>query len=217
MVQKQSSTQQDTILVVDDHALVRHGLALAIKASHPNVEVHEAGTLAEGLRTAREAGALSAVLYDLNLSDSSGLPGLTTMMKAVGSTPVIVVSGQSDSNTMSQCIMAGARGYLPKGSQADVLDHALALVLAGGIYAPAVPAAAPVEPQPASILDELTGRQRDVLRLLMAGRSNKEIARSLGVLEGTIKVHLRSIMMKLKVRNRTHLAIVAAQAGIGAD
>lgn len=217
MLQKQTPTHQDSILVVDDHALVRHGLALAIKANRPDIKVHEAGSLAEGVRAAQSAGHLSAVLYDLNLADSSGLPGLATMMKAVGNTPVIVVSGQSDSSTMSQCIMAGARGYLPKGSRADVLDHALALVLSGGIYAPALPAPMEMEPQPAHILGELTSRQRDVLRLLMAGRSNKEIARSLGVLEGTIKVHLRSIMMKLKVRNRTHLAIVAVQAGIGAD
>ncbi|WP_196242050.1 LuxR C-terminal-related transcriptional regulator [Azospirillum oleiclasticum] len=213
----QPPTHPDAILVVDDHALVRHGLALVIKANRPDIAVHEAGTLAEGLRVARSAGNLSAVLYDLTLADSSGLPGLTAMMKAVGRTPVIVVSGQTDSNTMSQCIMAGARGYLPKGSQADVLDHALALVLAGGIYAPAIPASNVGDPQPYAILGELTSRQRDVLRLLMAGRSNKEIARALGVLEGTIKVHLRSIMMKLKVRNRTHLAIVAAQAGVSAD
>lgn len=216
-MQNQSPALPDAILVVDDHALVRHGLALVIKTSWPDVAVHEAGTLAEGLRAAQATDNLTAVLYDLNLADSTGLPGLTAMMKAAGSAPVIVVSGQVDHGTMSQCIMAGARGFLPKGSRPEVLDHALAMVMAGGVFAPILSTPLVDEPKPSAILGELTSRQRDVLRLLMSGRSNKEIARSLGVLEGTIKVHLRSIMMKLKVRNRTHLAIVAAQAGVSAD
>ena len=103
-----------------------------------------------------------------------------------------------------------------------MLDHALPIVLGGGIYAPlpqgavagVAPPARAVEAAPSPALDGLTQRQREILALLLEGQSNKEMARALGILEGTIKVHLRSIMQRLGVRNRTQLALMAAKAGL---
>jgi len=220
------SSTSGHILIVDDHGLVRHGLSLAVQARYPNMTVHEAGSLGQATRLVRELSDLAAVLYDLQLSDADGMPGLSTMVEAAGSAPVIVVSGAVDARVVAEAIRAGARGVLPKGCGSEVLDQALPIVLSGGLYAPALPAGAvrpcgPAVPQIASgsqpapaLFEELTERQRAVLRLLLDGQSNKEIARSLGVLEGTIKVHLRSIMLKLRVRNRTQLALAAARAGI---
>ncbi|PWC52480.1 hypothetical protein TSO221_14200 [Azospirillum sp. TSO22-1] len=204
------------VLVVDDHALMRRGLALVITLRFPGATVIEAGSLAEAVRLAQEESDLSAVLFDLQMGDTEGLPGVEAMLHVLDGVPLVVISGTLDASLIAACIRAGARGFLPKGSEAEALDHALPVVLSGGIYAP-LPRGATVSPSmpppTPGILDGLTARQREILVLLLEGRSNKEIARSLGILEGTIKVHLRSVMQRLGVHNRTQLALLVSRAG----
>jgi two-component system nitrate/nitrite response regulator NarL len=223
--QGRTATGAPRILVVDDHALMRHGLTLAIKARFPDATVFEAGSLAEAMRRVQSVGNLSAVLFDLHMGDTSGLSGVQAMLRLLGDVPLVVISGSLDTAVVAACIRAGARGFLPKGSGAEVLDHALPIILSGGLYAPlpastlapaAVPPIAGAPPQPPlnGPVESLTERQREILKLLLEGQSNKEIARSLGIVEGTIKVHLRSVMQRLGVRNRTQLALVAAKAGL---
>jgi len=216
-----TSTAAPRILIVDDHALVRHGLILTLKTRYPEATLFEAGSLAEALKRVRSIGHLTAVFYDLQMADADGLPGVEAMLEALGGVPLVVISGSLDADTVNACIRAGARGFLPKGCGPEVLAHALPIVLGGGIYAPRPPAGAtqaapppPPPPRPSAAVEGLTLRQREVLRLLLEGQSNKEIARSLGVLEGTVKVHLRTVMMRLGVRNRTQLALIAVKAGI---
>jgi DNA-binding NarL/FixJ family response regulator len=183
--------------------------------------------LAEAMRKARSEPDLTAILYDLQMGDSDEHSGLTDMLEAAGDVPLIVVSGATDGNVIASCIRAGARGFVHKGCEGAVLDQALPIVLEGGIFAPAPPAppdgqrvriALTAEATPArsdsEAVNGLTERQREVLRLLLEGQSNKEIARALGVLEGTIKVHLRTVMRRLGVRNRTQLALATMRAGI---
>lgn len=221
----QSTGGAPCILIVDDHALVRHGLALALKQRYPGAALLEAGSLAEALKRVRAEDGLSVVLYDLQMGDADGLPGVEAMLEVLGDVPLLVISATLDAATITACIRAGARGFLPKGCDPALLDQALPIVMGGGIYAPAPPAnsAAPPEraaapplpsPRESAALEGLTLRQREVLKLLLEGRSNKEIARSLGVLEGTVKVHLRTVMLRLGVRNRTQLALFAARAGM---
>ncbi|OYD84526.1 LuxR C-terminal-related transcriptional regulator [Azospirillum brasilense] len=209
-------------LVVDDHALMRHGLKLALKMQFPTATVIEAGSLSEAMRCARSAGDLSAVLYDLKLSDAEGLAGLKEMLRWLGRVPLVVVSGTLDNNLVVSCIRAGARGFVPKGADAEVFEHALPIIMGGGLYAP-LPSALSHQPDtlfqepspaPAPSVHDLTDRQREILQLLLQGQSNKEIARSLGIVEGTIKVHLRSIMQRLGVRNRTQLAVMVEKSGL---
>ncbi|HYD65013.1 response regulator transcription factor [Azospirillum sp.] len=214
------------LLVVDDHGLVRHGLALAIRTRFPAAAVFEAASLAEAVRRVRSVGHLSAVLYDVQLGDADGLPGVEAMLRVLGDVPLVVMSGSQDAALVAACLQAGARGFLPKGGEAEILDHALPIILGGGIYAPlprpatasapTASAAPPSKPPlPHGAVEALTDRQREILLLLLQGQSNKEIARSLGIVEGTIKVHLRSVMQRLGVRNRTQLALMAASAGLG--
>ena len=213
-------------LIVDDHALVRHGLSLALRLRYEGAVIVEAGSLAEAMRKARSESDLTAILYDLQMGDSDEHSGLADMLEAAGDVPLIVVSGATDGTVIASCIRAGARGFVHKGCEGVVLDQALPIVLEGGIFAPAPPAArdgrpvriAMAAPVPArsesDAVNGLTERQREVLRLLLEGQSNKEIARALGVLEGTIKVHLRTVMQRLGVRNRTQLALATVRAGI---
>jgi len=222
------------ILLVDDHALLRRGLALTILTRFPDAIIHEAGSLSEALGILRETQTLSAVIYDLGLPDADGLPGLRRMLDAIGPIPLLVITGSPDPGIVGECIRAGASGFLPKWCNADVLEHALPLILNGGTYAPrpvtpgaafispvppnhtgqASPAPAPIRSTDPEWLGALTERQQEVLRLLIAGQSNKEIARELGVLEGTVKVHVRAIMQQLKARNRTQVTMAAARAGM---
>ncbi len=214
-------------LIVDDHALVRYGLSLALRQRYEHVAVVEAGSLAEALRKVRSEPDLTAILYDLQMSDSDEHSGLTDMLEAAGDVPLIVVSGTTDGTVIASCIRAGARGFVHKGCEGGVLDQALPIVLEGGIFAPAPPTPPDGRPVRIALTSEaasvrsdneavngLTERQREVLRLLLEGQSNKEIARALGVLEGTIKVHLRTVMQRLGVRNRTQLALATMRAGI---
>lgn len=208
------------ILVADDHALMRHGLALVIKLRFPGATVIEAGSLADAMRCAREESDLSAVLFDLQMGDTEGLPGVEAMLRVLDGVPLVVISGTLDVSLIGACVRAGARGFLPKGSETGALDHALPVVLSGGIYAPlprGAVASASSSTLPPRVLDGLTARQREILALLLEGRSNKEIARSLGILEGTIKVHLRSIMQRLGVHNRTQLALLVSRAGLSSE
>ncbi len=208
-----------TFLVVDDHPLVRHGFALSVGEIHPDAQVLEAGSLDEAMAIADRTPDLTLVLFDLNLGDRSGRDGVRRMVEVLGNRPLLVISGSDEVADIVDSVRLGARGYILKTSSTAVLEHAISLALTGETFLPLPRAvlsgnvAAEVARPSGQILDRLTDRQRDVFQLLLAGHSNKEIARELGVLEGTVKVHVRAIMQKLGVRNRTQVAVVAARSG----
>ncbi|TWA60660.1 LuxR family two component transcriptional regulator [Azospirillum brasilense] len=206
-------------LVVDDHPLVRHGFALSVGEIHPDAQVLEAGSLDEAMAIADRTPDLTLVLFDLNLGDRSGRDGVRRMVEVLGNRPLLVISGSDEVADIVDSVRLGARGYILKTSSTAVLEHAISLALTGETFLPLPRAvlsgnvATEVARPSGQILDRLTDRQRDVFQLLLAGHSNKEIARELGVLEGTVKVHVRAIMQKLGVRNRTQVAVVAARSG----
>ncbi|MBK4720558.1 response regulator transcription factor [Azospirillum sp. YIM DDC1] len=208
-----------TFLVVDDHPLVRHGFALSVGEIHPDAQVLEAGSLDEAMVIADRTPDLTLVLFDLNLGDRSGRDGVRRMVEVLGNRPLLVISGSDEVADIVDSVRLGARGYILKTSSTAVLEHAISLALTGETFLPLPRAvlsgnvATEVARPSGQILDRLTDRQRDVFQLLLAGHSNKEIARELGVLEGTVKVHVRAIMQKLGVRNRTQVAVVAARSG----
>lgn len=217
-----------TFLVVDDHPLTRHGFALSVGEIHPGARVMEAGSLDEAVALVRRTPELTLVLFDLGLGlgraeEDEGVdtehPGIRRMIEALGGVPLLVISGSDGVADIIDSVRQGARGYILKSSSAEVLEHAISLALSGDVFLPLPRAvlngtiAADAGQPPSGIVDRLTDRQRDVFQLLLAGHSNKEIARGLGVLEGTVKVHVRAIMQKLGVRNRTQVAVVAARSG----
>jgi two-component system nitrate/nitrite response regulator NarL len=207
------------VLIVDDHALVLHGFALSVLELFPDAEVLEANSLESALATVRRNPDLSLVLFDLHLDSDDGLTGVRRMIEALEGVPLIVISASDESADVIDSVRAGAKGYILKSGSTALLEHAISLVLSGETYVPlprtVLVSAVAAEPERPTnhMLDRLTDRQRDVFQLLLAGHSNKEIARSLGVLEGTVKVHVRAIMQKLGVKNRTQVAVAAARAG----
>lgn len=213
------------VLIADDHTLFRRGLRLLLSKLYADVEVFEAADADGALQQANEQPDLDLVLCDLAMPGMEQLRGLQALAERLPRTPIVILSAISNPDDIVRTIENGARGYILKSASDETLRHALSLVLAGETYLPSeafldrqrrwvgtggqgglrLPADNP--------LSTLTPRQRDVLTLLMGGQSNKEIARNLGLLESTVKAHVKIILNKLNVANRTQAAMVAADLG----
>lgn len=190
------------VLLVDDHTLFREGLALLLALVDDHVQVLHASTLQQ----AEAALPLQPdlVLLDLALPGVRGLDGLHAMRRMTEDIPVVVLSGTEDPATMRACVDAGAMGYIPKTAGSAHMQAALRLVLAGEVAMPqAAEAAAPTARADPGRLLGLTPRQLDVLRGLVRGKTNKAIARDLGIHADTVKSHVTAVLQALGARNRT--------------
>jgi DNA-binding NarL/FixJ family response regulator len=209
------------ILIVDDHTLFRRGFSLLLQRLYPEAEIEEASDVTTALEVARRIAA-DLVLLDLAMPGMEGMSGLEQLHEVLPSAAVVIVSAISDSDRIREALERGARGYVLKTINDAALKHALSLVMSGETYVPAEllqerslrglvgPGGKGGAENP---LANLTDRQRDVLGLLMTGQSNKEIARDLGLLESTVKAHIKVILNKLSVANRTQAAMVATSLG----
>ena len=210
------------ILVIDDHQLIREGLRPVMKqlATPPEeAEVFEAGSFRAALEVAGAHPDLDLVLLDLHLPDVRGFDALTGLQQRFPAIPVVVVSGADDPDLVRQSVDHGALGFIPKSSSSAVIVSAIRLVLAGGTYLPreimAAGARAPATGTPRGIEGlDLTPRQADVLRLLLAGKSNKVICRELDLAEGTVKNHLAAVFRALNVTTRVEAIVAAGRLGI---
>lgn len=213
------------VLIADDHTLVRRGLHLLLSKLYPEAEVLEAADAPSALDKALAAPHLDLVLCDLAMPGMEQFKGLQALCRALPGVPVVILSAISSTDDIVRAIELGARGYVLKSASDDTFRHALSLVLSGEVYLPSEafldrqhrwigtrgPAAAAFAAS--NPLSTLTERQRDVLTLMMAGQSNKEIARNLGLLESTVKAHVKIVLSKLDAANRTQAAMIAAELG----
>lgn len=209
------------ILIADDHALLRSGLGLVLKNAFADVEVLESADLPQTLELLRQNPGIDVILLDLKMPGMNGFEGLRQVKQLAARTPIAILSAYSDRELISEALRAGAKGYIPKASSDSVLRHAIPLLKEGGTYIPpeilaaedTTPEGAAAELAEDSPLRRLTPRQLDTLALLVEGCSNKEIARRLGVIESTVKTHVKIILRKLGVANRTQAAMLASQQG----
>lgn len=210
------------VLVADDHTLFRRGLALVLQNIFGDLEVFEAVDANEALTLVAGHPEFDFVLLDLSMPGMEEFQALSTIAKEAGESPVAILSAHQDAKSIRRSIELGARGYLLKSFSENSLRHALALIMAGEVFVPSsILATGPDEEQYPVIassaiqdnnpLQSLTRRQRDVLNLIMGGKSNKLIARELGLYESTVKAHIQVILEKLHADNRTHAAMIAAQ------
>ena len=223
------------VLLIDDHALFRRGLRLMLADLDPDIRFTEAGDCAA-------AAALhdlqpDLVLLDLHMPGSRGLDALMFARSTFESAPLVVLSGEEEPPLIRRAIETGAAGFVPKSSTPEVLQSALRLILAGGVYLPphalrglssaeALPAgdampppasagaASPASPAPPAV--RFSERQHEVLQRAIQGKSNKLIARELHVSEGTVKAHLSASFRALGVANRTEAVYAAARLGLTA-
>ncbi len=203
------------IVIADDHALVRGGLALLIDMASPGAEVLHANSLGQVTDILSQKGAINLLLLDLMMPGMEGEAGLKTICSSWPDVPVIIVSVKEDIHSIRQCLAAGAMGYLPKTSRSNIIVSAIRLVLEGGIYIP--PHVLQLDKSqsdhnlnpPGSVSENaLTRRQLQVLELIESGKSNKAIAGELGLSTGTVKMHVSGIFKKLNIASRTEAVAV---------
>jgi len=194
-------------LVVDDHAMVREGLAVVLRRLEPDAPVLEAGDCATALALAAAHRDIGLVLMDLTMPDAAGLSAVATFVTAHPATPLMVVSSSEAPTDVRAALALGALGYVAKTASASTLAAAIRLVLSGEVYVPQFMARTDEGGSaPPAAADALTSRQQAVLALIRQGASNKEIAYRLGVTEGTVKAHLTTIFRVLGVANRIQAA-----------
>lgn len=213
------------ILVIDDHVLIREALRRVLKELKREAVVLEASSGAEAEQMIAEHPDISLILLDLNLPDRDGFALLTELRERHPTVSVVMLSGSQDRANVVRALEAGALGYIPKSAKREVMLGALRLVFAGGIYIPPeimdrglAPASLSGRPfkerrqvSPSDL--GLTDRQVEVLALMMRGKNNKVICRTLNLAEPTVKNHVTAILKALKVTNRTEAVIAANDLG----
>ena len=202
------------ILVVDDHALVREGLRQVLKGLEENLEVLQAGNCEQAFVLAHRHGDLDLVLLDYHLPDMNGLDALAIFGERHPELPIVLLSGSANTQMMRQVLQAGAAGFVTKSCVSDELLRAVRSVLDGDIYLPQELTSSPplIQQDPVG-RPLLTQRQDLVLRCLLDGLANREIAEQLHVSEETVKTHVAAILRHFDVQNRTQAVVAAARIG----
>lgn len=205
------------ILVADDHALIREALRHLLQELDSDTTVIEAVDGDSARRLVNAHPHLDLALLDLKLPGVNGLDLLAELRNSYPDLPIVVLSGTEYAATMRAVLDRGAMGFIPKSSSNRVMLGALRLVLSGGRYLPPELFSA-VAAAPGSEANlNLTDRQRDVLRLMLQGQSNKQICRGLGLAEPTVKIHVTAILRALHVTSRAQAIVAVNRFGLRFD
>jgi DNA-binding NarL/FixJ family response regulator len=207
------------VLIVDDHPVVRRGLAAMLETQAWVSEVREAATVAEAL--AQAAGYdVDVVAMDVMLPDGDGIEAARRILLGRPAVRVLVFTMSEDEEVVARALRAGATGYLLKDTAPDTVVDALRTVASGGVVLG--PRIGPtilvnLRRSPAELpppLNQLTPRERAILARLAVGDTNARIARHLGVHEKTIRNQLSVVFTKLGVADRVQAALLAQRAGL---
>ena len=203
------------ILVVDDHALVREGLRQVLKGLDEQVEVLEAGQCSRAFELAAAHPDLDLVLLDYQLPDMNGLEALTLFGRQHPELPVVMISGTVEPRIVRQVMALGAVGFIAKASLSSELLTILRAVLEGQIYMPPefLTGHAALDEVDAPGGPQLTSRQHEVLGLMLAARSNKEISVTLSLSDETVKNHVSAVLRAFGVQTRMQAVLAATLRG----
>ena len=212
------------IVVADDHGLYRRGLRSALTSAIPDAEIFEAPNFDTAVFLLEEKAPVDLAILDLHMPGLLTPEVLVDVMPIYPDTRFAIISGSESKAAIIATLSAGLHGFIAKSQSDEEIAHAVIDVLAGRIYVPALLSQASERHrmQPTEMadgrridrsigidsLDGLTQRQRDVLKLMAEGYSNKEIARDLQIAEATTKIHAAAVMRRLGVRNRTEAAVM---------
>lgn len=196
------------VLIIDDHPLFREGLQSLLLSLNAHNHVTHAARVADACK--HPANGFDLILLDLNLPGQTRLDALREVRQWFESASVVIISADDDLATIHACIQAGAAGFIPKDTDTDATIEALRIVLAQGIYLPPRAVAAPPLGDQVSFSD----RQLAVLKSLLQGKSNKVIAREIGIAEGTVKAHLWAVYQTLGVNSRAQAMFRAHELGL---
>ena len=212
------------ILLVDDHTLFRSGVRLLLQRQPDFEVVAEAGDGVEGVKRAKELKP-DVVLLDLNLPGLSGLETLQLLTQDLPSCAVIILTVSEEADELGQALRDGARGYLVKNIDADVLTSAIRRAAAGeSVIAESMTAklvdqfrgqaSLAATPPGHAERHRLTARETQIVQCLARGASNKVIARELDVSESTVKIHVQNVLKKLNLTSRVQVAVYAVEHGL---
>jgi DNA-binding NarL/FixJ family response regulator len=203
-----------TVLIADDHPVVRQGLAVLLDVQDDISLVGQASDGDEAVRLTMER-LPDVLLLDLKLPALDGMGVLAALRAAASPTRVLVLTSTAGPSGPALALQAGAAGFLYKDVDPDALVRAIRSVHDGHtVLAPeAAGLIAAGSPAGAGGMSALTVREREVLALVADGRSNREIARALGVSEKTVKTHVSAVLAKLGVADRTQAALLAVREG----
>lgn len=218
------------ILVVDDHTLFRRGLTALLGR---DVSLQVVGDAADAGQAQRRAAELQPdlILLDNHLPGVNGVDALPALRQAAPGARIMMLTVSEDEADLAAALRGGACGYLLKTIEGDALVTAIHRAMGGASVvaeemtgklvaayrgAAAAPAGSDGMPAPAppSPIDQLSPRERDILRGIARGASNKEIARELGIAETTVKIHVQHVLRKLGFSSRVQAAVAAAAHGL---
>lgn len=200
------------ILIADDHDLLQDTLALFLESQ--GLVVNTAKDLYSALDVIKAEAAFDLVVLDLGMPGMNGLDGLELVLKEPNASRVALMSGSASREIAEQALALGAAGFLPKTLPAKSLANAVRFMAMGEQYAPIDFMTASSDDKSSPLADKLSKRELEVLQGLCAGKSNKEIARDLDLMEPTIKLHVKTLYRKIGVANRTQAAMMAKEAGL---
>ncbi len=203
-----------SVLLTDDHQVVRQGIRMVLELDPDLKVVGEASNGEEALRQARRLKP-DVVLMDLVMPVMDGVKATGEIRRELPDTEVVALTSVLEAASVTGAVKAGAIGYLLKNTGGDELRRAIKAAAAGQVQlAPEAAARLMREVRIPETSEALTERETEVLKLLARGMANKQIARNLYIGEKTVKSHVRKILMKLSVRSRTQAALYAARTGL---
>jgi DNA-binding NarL/FixJ family response regulator len=209
MVDEIPNSGRGTVLIVDDHPITRAGLA-AVLQSHPLYRVcGEAGSVKEAIEQFNKLRP-DITLMDLKLPDGYGVQAIRRIRQIDPDAKILVLTTYEGDEDIHQSLMAGARGYLVKGASYETIFRALRKIEQGATFLP----------QPVDTIlktrdsESLTARERQVLSLIVAGKSNREIGELLNIKEVSVKAHITLILSRLHVSDRTQAVVAALKRGL---
>jgi two-component system, NarL family, nitrate/nitrite response regulator NarL len=206
------------VLLIDDHALFRFGLQELLERR--GIEVVAAlGDCAAGVRRVAETRP-DVVLLDMRMPERSGIEVLRELRANHPRMPITMLTTSAEERDVIESLQGGAQGYLLKDMEPDALIEALGDIVQGrtvvapelaGVLARAVQGEARGTEGPGGRIADLTPREQEILCHLAEGQSNKTIGRRLGISDGTVKLHVKSILRKLDVHSRVEAAVIAVE------
>lgn len=220
------------ILVVDDHTLFRRGLTALLSRDRGLCVVGDAADAGQALRKAQELQP-DLILLDNHLPGVNGVDALPALLEAAPQARILMLTVSEDENDLAAALRGGAAGYLLKTIEGEALTEAIRRAMGGDSVVapemtsklvdayrgaaketPAATALATNSPGASAPIASLSPRELDILRGIVRGASNKEIAREHGIAEATVKIHVQHVLRKLDVSSRVHAAVMASEHGL---
>jgi two-component system, NarL family, response regulator LiaR len=205
------------LLIADDHWVVREGLRMYLSRDPGFEIVGEADNGETAVQLAKDRRP-DVVLMDLVMPVMDGITAIQAIRAEAPGVEVVALTSVLDDELVVVAVKAGAIGYLHKDARGEELKEAIRAAAAGRVHLSPQAAARLLRevrtPEPAETPEPLTEREREVLRLVSLGLANKEVARRLGIGEGTVKTHVSSLLAKLRVQSRTQAALHAVRMGL---